>query len=363
MSSPPPVPRQSLLRSRAARRIVALAVVSAVLLTACAGDQGAGDQDAADHAAVDRTTTHAGGGGHLDLEVVGPVEDGEAAPAERSDAETDESVGGAGAEGAGAEGPDVDAAGVDLPPAVLAAAGRERIRNAWITLEFDDPEAAVPAVTAAVEERGGFVALADLVRDTGTGELEGSLTVRVPSAELQPTLEAFEELAEAAPVRRIEEEEVGAELTDLRAQETNLTAYEGELRELLAVVREASSDPDDLLPVVQRLQSVRSDVDRLRARRVDLEDRVAFSTVTVTLAPTTAGAPIAASAWAPARTLQESLAATGRALGRVADTAIWIGVTGVPVAAVVLGPPAAAWWWLQRRRDGVRPSTPPPPAA
>lgn len=347
-------PRRPTARHTRGGRAAALAVVAALALTACSGSE-----DTADLAAVEQASTRAGGG--LDLGVVGPegdapehetagggwdgeaADDGEAAPADPS------------ADGG---------AGVDLPPAVLAAAGRERIRSAWITLEFDDPEAAVAAVTAAVEERGGFVALADLVRDTGTGELEGSLTVRVPAAELQPTLAALEDLAEAAPVRRIEEEEVGAELTDLRAQETNLTAYESELRELLGVVREASSDPDDLLPVVQRLQSVRSDIDRLRARRADLEDRVAFSTVTVTLAPTTAGAPIAASAWAPGRTLQESLAATGRALGRVADAGIWLGVTGIPVAAAVLGPPAAAGWWVQRRRrQGVRPSTPAPPAA
>jgi hypothetical protein len=345
---PPPIARYPVDRPlprppappahRHRRRLLASALTLVVALSACGGEDVGTDQATAEHVTPSAAGGWADGSDHETVEDLDVVD------------------------GSGPEGPTEDGE-ASLPPVVLAAAGRERVRNAWITLELEDPETAVAEVTAAVEERGGFVSVADLVRDTTTGQLDGTLTARVPSVELQPTLDTLEDLAVAAPVRRIEEEEVGAELTDLRAQETNLTAYEEELRELLAVVREGSSDPDDLLPVVSRLQSVRSDIDRLRARRLDLEDRVALSTITVTLTPTAASAPIAASAWAPARTFQGSLAATGRALGRVADAAIWIGVTGLPVTTVVAGPPLALWWWSRRRRGSARPAATPPPAA
>ncbi|MEX0836494.1 MAG: DUF4349 domain-containing protein, partial [Nitriliruptor sp.] len=195
------------------------------------------------------------------------------------------------------------------------------------------------------------VALADLARDDHSGELHGTVTVRVPSAALLETLDAFEALAVDAPVRRIEEQDVGAQLTDLRAQLTNLTAYEGELRELLTEVRAGTSDPDDLLPIVERLQSVRSDIDRIRAQRDGLEERVALSTITVTLTSTRSATPIPTSSWAPLRTLQEAVAATGRALAAVADAAIWLVVTALPIALILLGPPLLIWRWLRRRSD------------
>jgi hypothetical protein len=130
---------------------------------------------------------------------------------------------------------------------------------------------------------------------------------------------------------------------------------------LLGDVRGSSSDPDDLLPVVERLQSVRSDIDRLRAQRDALQERVALSTVTVTLRPTRDGGPIATATWAPLRTLQEAWAATGRALAVVADAAIWIVVTALPVALVLAGPPLLAWRAVRRREH--HPSPPPGPSA
>ncbi|WP_052665548.1 DUF4349 domain-containing protein [Nitriliruptor alkaliphilus] len=245
----------------------------------------------------------------------------------------------------------------------LAALGRERIRTAWITLELEEPDAAVDGVARVAEARGGFVALADLARDDRTGELGGTVTVRVPSEELLATLDALEELAVDAPVRRIEEQDVSAQLTDLRAQLTNLTAYEEELRALLTEIRQATSDPDDLLPIVERLQSVRSDIDRIRAQRAGLEDRVALSTITVTLTSTPTEAPIVTTSWTPMRTVEEALAATGRFLAGVADAGIWLGVTLLPVLLVLGGPPLAVWWWWQRRRVTARAAAPPPPAA
>lgn len=323
----PPRSRPGLRRPVAAL----LASVALVALSACSGaDDAATSESVSDVAA-------SGGGFRDDLDV------------------GEESAGDAG--GAGDAVDDRPAP----PTAVPAAAGRERIRTAWITLEFEDPEAAVDDIATAVGELGGFLALADLARDDGTGELYGTVTLRVPSEELLPALDALEELAVDAPVRRIEEQDVGGELTDLRAQVTNLTAYEEQLRELLTEVRENSSDPDDLLPVVERLQSVRSDIDRLRAQRDALEDRVALSTITVDLIPTAAEAPIVTTTWTPSRTLEEAVAATGRALAWLGDVAIWVVVTALPVLTILALPPAAVWLWWRRRRPTGRPGAPMPP--
>lgn len=317
-----------------------LGVLLLAVLTACSD---------ADDAAFDETSGGDGAAAPEAPDLDGPGDDlgeGEAADREREQAADDS------AEGAPS----------DQRSAQLAALGRERIRTAWITLELEEPDAAVDGVARVVEAHGGFVALADLARDDRTGELGGTVTVRVPSEELLPTLDALEGLAVDAPVRRIEEQDVSAQLTDLRAQLTNLTAYEEELRALLTEIREATSDPDDLLPVVERLQSVRSDIDRIRAQRASLEDRVALSTITVTLAATPTEAPIETTTWTPMRTVEEALAATGRFLAGAADAGIWIAVTLLPILVVLAGPPLAGWWWWQRRRVTARAAAPPPPA-
>jgi hypothetical protein len=349
------VPRSRSSVTTTARRLrpprSALAALVLLLLggslTACSGADDAATGTSGDAAEAPATDPDRDGSGAVDLDTGG------GGIGTDGDADRDE-MGAA---------PDDDAARAptDPPPAELAALGRERIRTAWITLEFDDPDGAVDRVASAAEEHGGFVALADLARDDRTGELGGTVTVRVPSDRLLPALEALEEIADDAPIRRIEEQDVGAQLTDLRARLANLIAYERELRALLTEIREATSDPDDLLPVVERLQSVRSDIDRLRAQRIGLEDRVALSTITVTLRPTPTEAPIVATSWTPLRTLEEALAATGGALASIADVAIWLVVTALPVLVVLAGPPVAVWWWLRRRRVAVRPTAPPPP--
>jgi hypothetical protein len=330
----PPAARSGRPRRRA---VSATLAALAVVLAACGGDDGA-----------DVATTTSGAAPATeeasDLEVIDVEEGGEGATDRDADIDLGEAE-----------------PGTDPQ---LAALGHDRIRTAWITLELDDPEAGVDQVAAAAAANGGYVALADLLRDDTTGELGGTVTVRVPSDRLLPALDAFEDLAVAAPERRIEEEDVGVEVTDLRAQVDNATAYESELRELLTEVRQGTSDPDELLPVVERLRSVRAEIDRASAQLERLEQRVALATITVTLRPTRDATPIAAATWAPLRTLEEALAATGRALAVVADAAIWVAVTALPIVIVLAGPPLALWRWSRRRgtsagRGGDAPAAPP----
>lgn len=244
------------------------------------------------------------------------------------------------------------------------AAGREIVRTAEITLEFDDPEAAVDEVTRVADEAGGFVATADLQRNERTGELGGTMTLRIPSSELTPALNALEAMAADTPIRRLDSADVTAEAVDLRAQVRNLTAYETELRAMLTEVREATSDPDRLLPLFDRVQSVRSDIDRLTAQLEALEDHVALSTVTVTLRPTAGSDPIAAApGWAPGRTFEAALTATTRIATGLADAAIWLVVTLLPAALVLLGPLVAIWWaWNRRRPELATAAAGPSPA-
>lgn len=245
-----------------------------------------------------------------------------------------------------------DSAGQDTDPiATSAATGRRVIRTAQLVLEVDEPAEAAQEVFAIAERRGGFVAETDLERDAD-GDVRGSITLRVPSAQLVDAVEELDRLATAVPVRRLDETDVTSEVADLDAQVRNLTTYERELTELLADVRTTTDRPDDLLVVFERVRSVREEIDRLEARVAVLADQVALSTISVTLRPSPTEVTIAATGWSPGEQTRNALAATSRALTGIADVTIWIVLTALPIA-LVLGSPVALGALLWRRRTAA----------
>jgi hypothetical protein len=269
---------------------------------------------------------------------------------------------------------DRDTAGDEPAPspgsgtADLDGAGPQIIRTAVLTLEVRDATTAADDVTAIARERGGYVAESDLERDA-QGVVRGTLVLRVPSGELDATVEALDDLAVAVPVRRVEEADVTGQVVDLRAQIANLTTYEAELNALLSDVRERTSRTDDLLQVFQQVQDVRSNIDRLQAQLDALSDRVALSTVTVTLRPAPSAIPVTDPTWSPGETVREALSSTVDALTSIADVAIRVVLTVLPILMVLAFPTVVTVLVLRRvlrrrRPDVARPAdSPPPPLA
>jgi SepF-like predicted cell division protein (DUF552 family) len=226
---------------------------------------------------------------------------------------------------------DAPAVGEDGAPRPTAVTlGRRVVRTATLELESADPNRLVQELTSAVSAAGGFVATSDLRRDE-QGVVRGTVTVRVPSEELDATLDDLEELADNAPVRRIDERDVTVESADVEAQLDNLTAYETELRALLADVRETTTRPEDLLTVFERIRQVRAEIDQLQGRLAVLSDQVSLATITVTITPTSTAVPVTDPTWEPASTAREALTAAARALSGIADAAIWIALAVLPV--------------------------------
>jgi hypothetical protein len=216
-----------------------------------------------------------------------------------------------------------------------AQAGRQVIRSAYLLLEVDDSSAAIAEITAIADEVGGYIAASALSRaDDGT--ISGTLTVRVPSTELDAVVARFDALARAVPMRNIDEYDVTAQLTDIDARLANLRAYEEELRALLTEVRTTAGAADQLVYILDRLREVRTEIESTEAWRAQLTDQVELSTITVTVVPSTVGTPIGSPAWRPSDTVRNALDATVRAATRIVDGVIWFALTIVPVAAAVI---------------------------
>jgi hypothetical protein len=239
---------------------------------------------------------------------------------------------------------------------------RAVIRTGTMHIRATDTTEVADRVVEVVEDVGGYVAGTDLTRDA-EGVVQGSFTFRVPTEELTGVLDAFDELADAVLERRLDETDVTTQLVDLEAEITNLEAFEEELRALLTEVRESGADAEDLLSVFDRINSVRGQIDQAEARRTMLTDQVAMSTVYLRLSPTASTGPVGDPGWDPGGTARTALASTVRALTSLADAAIRIGLTILPVTLVLLAPVALVlWlvrrWWKRRPRPEPTDQTP-----
>lgn len=321
-------------------RLVVLLLVGTVLLAACGGDDSAvmesssadGGSAGADTAFDEEMDADRPAGEAEEAQAV--AEDGDIAPAPPP---------------AGGPAPD------GMPRAV--------IRTGTMHIRATDTTEVADRVVELVEDAGGYVAGTDLTRNA-EGVVQGSFTFRVPTDELTSVLDAFDDLADAVLERRLDETDVTTQLVDLEAEVENMEAFETELRELLTEVRESGADAEDLLRVFDRINGVRAQIDQASARRTMLTDQVAMSTVYLRLSPTASTGPVGDPGWDPGGTARAALAATVRALTTLADAAIRVGLTVLPITLVLLAPVALVIWLLRRwwkRRPRPEPTTPAAP--
>lgn len=333
--------------ARTTRRLVAAIAVSAVVLVGCSGAQDA--------------NTLFSGGGEPDVARTG---DAPASPAmdDAFDAQTEDHE--VAMEDSG-DGEFVGHDGQVRPISDDAPTGQKVIRTAEVVIESADTSETLARIRAVAERAGGYTATSDLQRDDD-GIVRGVLTLRVPTDRLDATVTDLEELGDVVPVSRIDERDVTTEHADLRARIANLTAYETELRALLADVRETTTRPEDLLSIFERIRTVREEIDVLEGRLATLSDRVAFATVIVTLRPVGAEPEPEVEPWAPGETFEDAIAATLRLLRGLGDGLIWLVVTGVPVLLAFLGLPALLlllfWRRWRRPKTPDEPTRPPAPA-
>ena len=241
--------------------------------------------------------------------------------------------------------------GGDLPDA-----GRAVVRNARVEIIVDDGAAAFDAAEALAVALGGSVASSNRSRGED-GTVNGGLVLRVPSDRLDELVDGLDALARSVPMRSIDELDVTMQLSDIDAQLRNLRAFEDELRELLNEVRRREGTVDGLVAVADTLRRVRTEIDVIEARRVQLADQVALSTVDLWIVQARSTTPVVGT-WDLPSVVRDALAATVR-LGQLAvEGIVWFLVTGLPALLVLLAAAAGLRAVRARRRSRQRSATP-----
>lgn len=232
------------------------------------------------------------------------------------------------------------------------------IRNANLSVVVKDPAASIDAISSMAEGMGGYVVSSNVYETSfGDGRLsepitakQASITIRVPSDQLEAALEQIKSGAVEVRNQNVSGQDVTEEFTDLQSRLDNLEAAESELREIM----DSASRRDkieDVLAVLNQLRQIREEIEVIQGRIQYLQQSAKLSSIAVDLIPDVATQPLQIGRWTPQGTAREAVAALVEALKWLADVAIWGLICVLPVA-LLLGVPA--WFafraiWRRRR--------------
>lgn len=234
-----------------------------------------------------------------------------------------------------------------------ATPARMIIRNAKISIVVGDATEVLRTITELVESSGGFVAETNQWKERE--QVRASATLRVPAAQLTPTLAKIRELAIRTERESVTAQDVSQEFSDLAAQLRNLRATETELLELLRTVRERTQKAADVLEVHRELVKVRGEIEHIQGRQQYLSQMSALSTIELQLIPDVLAAPVVEPGWQPVATVKAASRSLINSLELVIDALIWVVLYLLPLGLVfvLLALLVRALWRRVRRRPRV----------
>lgn len=155
---------------------------------------------------------------------------------------------------------------------------RSVITTGWVSITVDDPVATAEDVARIADRAGGRVDNRRETPGTATQPASASLTLRIPSDELDATVEELRELGTVTSVS-MDSSDVTQQRQDLDARIAALTASVDRLRELLGTATSIA----DLIAIESELTTRQAELDSLTQQRDWLVDQVDYSTLTVDL--------------------------------------------------------------------------------
>ena len=207
------------------------------------------------------------------------------------------------------------------------------------------------AAGAIAVREGGYVADSNNSASTAThGAYAATLTVRVPAAHFQATMNALA----ALPHSTLAERSTSVDTTDsFRDLQAHLQALQATHDQLMTLMHKSGSIRD-AMAVLDRLTGVDTDMDAVQGQIMASANRVMLSSITVKLAPEPHKQIITiprrhdqASGWHPGRDAANAVAHLARALQAIITIAIYA-VVYLALPAL-LGTLALLAWRLRQR--------------
>ncbi len=228
-----------------------------------------------------------------------------------------------------------------------------------MSLDVTDVPSAVRAARDAIVALGGYVGASST---SNLGDRPSAqITYRIPVDRWEQALDDLRTLG-GLTSKVVNEQtnaiEVTSQIVDLDARIANLRASETALQAIAAQANKVS----DVLEVQARLTETRGQIESLDAQRKDLNDRAAYSELSVDFNVPVVAVTAATSGWDPAAIVDSALATSVSVVQGVATAAIWFVIVWLPIL-VVLGLISLVVVTIARRFGlGRRVAAGPPPS-
>jgi hypothetical protein len=221
------------------------------------------------------------------------------------------------------------------------------IKNAELNLLAEDIDRAAAQITNIAVTSGGYVIGERMWMQDGLKF--AAITIGVPSDQFEVVQRQVRAVGAQVLNATSSGQDVSDEYVDLEARQRNLEATAARIREFLG----QATDAEQALQVNAKLSEVEAEIEQIKGRRAYLQDRSAYSTMTINLEPrrpTPAPSPIATPVgWQPEKTFTAASDALTSVLHSLGDVAIWLAVFVAPLA-IPLGLAMAVVWWIRRKR-------------
>lgn len=153
------------------------------------------------------------------------------------------------------------------------------VKTAQLALTVESIDETLEAVSnIAKQQQGDILGLEDNKPQNSYSRPKASMQIRVPQANLEPTLDALAQLG-TVESRSLSAEDVSNQLVDFQARLRNLRKQES----LLLDIMERSGSVGDVLKVAQELNNTRQAIEQIDAQYKNLRNRVAYSTINLQL--------------------------------------------------------------------------------
>lgn len=227
---------------------------------------------------------------------------------------------------------------------VLERSNRMIVKNADIRLLVEDTNSAIDRTTQIVGDSGGYIVSSRVwYQDYAEYQLKyASVTLGIPVDEFERVLSRLRGLAIEVRDETASGDDVTDQYVDLQSQLTTLEAT----RERVQSFLDDAKTVDEALRINMELANLDAQIEQIKGRMNYLNDRSAFSTITITLEPELPElepvAPPVPQVWSPGLVLKDAVKVLTVAYQGIAEFAIWLGVVLLPIFL----PPALLLWAL-----------------
>ncbi len=227
------------------------------------------------------------------------------------------------------------------------------IKSAEMRLLVEDSDLAIDRLTQIVGDSGGYIISSRVWNQThldGKNYKYATITIGVPVTQFERVLNRLRGISMQVLDETASGEDVTDQYVDLQSQLTNLEATRERIKSFL----EQATTVDEALRINAELAEIERQIEEIKGRINYLQDRSAYSTITINIEPFLPDVIIETptptpSVWQPGETFDDARKAVTRAYQIIIDFLIWVFVVLVPIFA----PPIIILWlivkWLRRK--------------